>query len=115
MKYYYGNSRKEALSNPPIDIKSVKQLEQYQEHYTFMMPVGEKFTLVVQYRGDDEATHVDEFDSIEEAVEYAKDDADIAHYQVYDEQGDIVAEDDWDDEEEIEEDEEDIEDEEEED
>ena len=100
MKYYYGSSRKEALSNPPIDIKSVEQLEQYRENYTFVMPVDEKFTLVVQYRGDDEATHVDEFDSIEEAVEYAKDDADIAHYQVYNEQGDVVAEDDWDDDEE---------------
>lgn len=41
MKYYYGHSWKEALSNPPVNIRSVKQLTQYQEYYTFVIPADE--------------------------------------------------------------------------
>ena len=37
MKYYYGNSWKEALSNPPVEIKTTKQLIQYEECYTFVI------------------------------------------------------------------------------
>jgi len=38
MKYYYGNSVKEALSNKPIDINSTRVLAQYQEQYTVVIP-----------------------------------------------------------------------------
>lgn len=38
MKFYYGNSYKEAISNPPIIIRGAKQLLQYQEQYTFVIP-----------------------------------------------------------------------------
>ena len=38
MKYYYGHSLKEALANPPINIRSIKQLEQYKNYYTFVIP-----------------------------------------------------------------------------
>lgn len=41
MKYYYGHSWKEALSNPPVNIRSAKQLAQYQECYTFVIPAEE--------------------------------------------------------------------------
>lgn len=41
MKYYYGNSYKEAVSNSPVEIKSAKQLRQYEENYTWVIPVEE--------------------------------------------------------------------------
>lgn len=37
MKYYYGNSWKEAMSNPPVEIKTTKQLAQYEANYTFVI------------------------------------------------------------------------------
>jgi len=40
-KYYYGSSYKEALGNDPIEIKSEKQLRQYMENYTWVIPVEE--------------------------------------------------------------------------
>ena len=42
MKYYYGNSMKEAMSNPAVEIKSTKQLRQYEENYNIVIPVAEK-------------------------------------------------------------------------
>ena len=50
------------------------------------------FTLLVQYVGDDEASYVDEFESVEDAVDYAISDPDIEYYQVYDKDGEIVEE-----------------------
>ena len=41
MKYYYGNSYKEALSNSPVEIKTAKQLSGYEENYTWVIPVEE--------------------------------------------------------------------------
>lgn len=41
MKYYYGNSVKEALSNEPVTIRSTKQLQQYQECYWVVIPEDE--------------------------------------------------------------------------
>ena len=40
-KYYYGNSYKEAVSNPPIIIKTIKQLKGYKECYAFVIPAEE--------------------------------------------------------------------------
>ena len=37
-KYYYGNSYKEAISNPPVEIKTVKQLREYEAQYVFVFP-----------------------------------------------------------------------------
>lgn len=34
MKYYYGNSYKEAISNTPIEINDTKILEAYKENYS---------------------------------------------------------------------------------
>ena len=42
MKYYYGHSWKEALANPPVNIRSTKQLQQYQDCYTFVIPASEQ-------------------------------------------------------------------------
>ena len=41
MKYYYGNSTKEALSNKPVEIKTAKQLEQYKDVYHVVIPCEE--------------------------------------------------------------------------
>lgn len=35
--YYYGNSMKEAMSNPPVEIKTAKKLIQYEANYTFII------------------------------------------------------------------------------
>lgn len=40
-KYYYGNSFKEAVSNPPVTIKSDKQLRSYKENYIWVIPADE--------------------------------------------------------------------------
>lgn len=73
MKYYYGNSVKEALSNKPINISSTKVLIQYQEQYTVVIPYYEdnlcKF--IVQFDIDNQNLEAD-FDSMSEAVSYAK-------------------------------------------
>ena len=37
MKYFYGNSLKEALSNPPVEIKTTWQLIQYEQNYAFVI------------------------------------------------------------------------------
>ena len=36
-KYYYGNSVKEALSNPPVDIETTNQLDQYVNTYNVVI------------------------------------------------------------------------------
>lgn len=41
MKYYYGNDYKEAISNNPVEIKSLKVLHQYEECYFFVIPADE--------------------------------------------------------------------------
>ena len=56
----------------------------------------ENFELLVQYLDEDKASFVDYFDSIKEAEEYARNDSDIIHYQVYDKDGKIVSEDNYD-------------------
>lgn len=38
MKYYYGNSMKEALSNAPVEIETTKQYEGYKEVYSVLIP-----------------------------------------------------------------------------
>lgn len=41
MKYYYGNSTKEALSNAPVEIRTTKQLKHYQEVYNVVINAEE--------------------------------------------------------------------------
>lgn len=38
MKYYYGNSMKEALSNEPVEIRTTKQLQDYEREYNVVVP-----------------------------------------------------------------------------
>ena len=38
MRYYYGNSLKEAISNNPVEIESTKILSQYEGCYSFVIP-----------------------------------------------------------------------------
>lgn len=42
MKYYYGNSYKEAVSNGPVEIKSTRILQQYQNAYSVVIPFLEE-------------------------------------------------------------------------
>lgn len=42
MKYYYGNSYKEALSNDPIEIADTKTLRSYEEVYSVVIPANEE-------------------------------------------------------------------------
>ena len=42
MKYYYGDSIKEAMYNKPVEIKTAKQLEQYKENYSIVIPADEE-------------------------------------------------------------------------
>jgi hypothetical protein len=37
MKYYYGNSYKEAISNEPVEIKTTDALRSYQENYNVVI------------------------------------------------------------------------------
>lgn len=41
MKYYYGNSEKEALSNEPVEIKSTRVLQQYCDCYNVVIAEDE--------------------------------------------------------------------------
>lgn len=84
MKYYYGNSMKEALSNPPMEIKTTKQLRQYEENYSVVIPASEiddeddecdddiLCIYLVTFDIDNQNLQ-DEFDSRSSAFEYAKD------------------------------------------
>lgn len=66
-------------------------------HYAKEKQEEEQVELLVQYAGDDEASFEDYYDSVEDAVDYAESMDDIVHYQVVDSEGNIVAEDDWED------------------
>ena len=54
MKYYYGNSYKEAISNNPVEIDSTKILEAYRENYNVVFPAPDKDILAIvwKYPGD---------------------------------------------------------------
>jgi hypothetical protein len=41
MKYYYGNSYKEALSNEPVEIKTTRALRSYEEVYSVVIAADE--------------------------------------------------------------------------
>lgn len=41
MKYYYGNDWVEAVNNPPVEIKTTKQLRQYEECYNIVVSVDD--------------------------------------------------------------------------
>ena len=41
MKYYYGDSMKDALSHSPVEIKTTKQYEAYKEMYGVVIPCDE--------------------------------------------------------------------------
>lgn len=82
MKYYYGNSMKEAISNPAVEIKSTKQLQQYEENYNIVIPVTDVeqesdsdddvlCKYIVTFDIDDQNLQ-DEFDSRSSAFQYAK-------------------------------------------
>ena len=81
MKYYYGNSMKEAMSNLAVEIKSTKQLRQYEENYSMVIPASEidvecdceegQTLIIVTFDTDDQNLH-EVFDNKEEAYSYAK-------------------------------------------
>lgn len=85
MKYYYGNSYKEAISNDPVEIKSTRELQQYQEAYNFVISVvdvddEDDVDALIKYlvtfeKGDPDLYF--EFDSREKAFECAKENIEI--------------------------------------
>ena len=69
MKYYYGNSYKEAVSNSPVNIKSAKQLRQYEENYTWVIPVEETLPEDEEMEIDScLADAIDDDDYVQEAI-----------------------------------------------
>lgn len=69
MKYYYGNSYKEAVSNSPVNIKSAKQLRQYEENYTWVIPVEETLPEEEEMEIDScLADAIDDDDYVQEAI-----------------------------------------------
>ena len=46
MKYYYGNSVREAIANEPVEIMTVATLREYEYNYSVVMPVNEENLLV---------------------------------------------------------------------
>lgn len=92
-----GGSLEAAMDDMGIqDEKTREQIRDYLGWYDDEEEL--KFELMVIYRGEEDPTFVDYFESLEAAIDYASDDPDIAHYQVYDSDGEVVAEDDWDEE-----------------
>lgn len=41
MKYYYGNSYKEAFSNDPVEIKTTEALRSYEQIYSVVVSADE--------------------------------------------------------------------------
>lgn len=80
MKYYYGNTLKEALRNSPVEIKSTKVLEQYRENYSVVIPVcevdeepeEEGLTRYMVSFDSDNQNLMQSFDTKQEAIQYAK-------------------------------------------
>ena len=80
MKYYYGNSYKEAISNNPVEINSTRILKQYQDVYNVVIPVADvddeddedTLTMYIVTFDEDNQNLYSEFDLREEAFEYAK-------------------------------------------
>ena len=60
MKYFYGNDYEEAIFNDPVEIKTTKDLRQYEECYNQVIPIDEVY--------ESQET----FDTKEEAEEYMK-------------------------------------------
>ena len=71
MKYYCGNSMKDAIANGAINIRSTKQLQAYQENYLVVIPVEdvdkdeeEHFWAIVFMRVNDNTEEVRKYDGI---------------------------------------------------
>jgi len=52
MKYYYGNTYKEAINNAPADIQTTEQLQQYESCYAVIFPVETVLPDVVEIEID---------------------------------------------------------------
>lgn len=68
MKYYYGNSYKEALSNDPIEIADTKTLRSYEEVYSVVIPANEEeFWVIVYSEKDSQEEHQEHYDDFDDA------------------------------------------------
>ena len=68
MKYYYGNSYKEALSNDPVEIADTKTLRAYEEVYSVVIPVNEEeFWVIVYSEKDSQEEHQEHYDDFDDA------------------------------------------------
>ncbi len=73
MKYYYGNSVKEALSNNPVEIKTTKQLQQYEENYSVVIPCEDVDDLPAQVDIEINSCLADAIEDKEYVEEYIND------------------------------------------
>ena len=66
MKYYYGNSYKDALNNNPVNITNKNILQAYYDNYACVFPAEDEwdeqyYQTVYKYK-DDDTEYVDEYD-----------------------------------------------------
>lgn len=73
MKYYYGNSVKEALSNAPVEIKTTKQLRGYEENYSVVIPAEDVDDLPAQVDIEINSCLADAIEDKEYVEEYIND------------------------------------------
>ena len=68
MKYYYGNSYKEAISNNPVELDKVEILQAYEANYNVVIPANEFeeefWVIIFAYKDSDEdlQERYDDFD-----------------------------------------------------
>ena len=69
MKYYYGDSMKDALSHSPVEIKSTKQYEAYKEMYWVLIPCADVPPTEVEMKIDScLADEIEDTDYVEECI-----------------------------------------------
>lgn len=70
MKYYYGDSVKDALANDPVEIKTAKNLEQYKEVYSVVIPCEDVPPTEVEMEIDScLADSLEDTDYVEEVID----------------------------------------------
>lgn len=82
MKYYYGDSMKEAMMNEPVEIKTTDELEAYRQNYWVVIPASDvddecdceegQTKILVTFDTDNQNLQ-QEFESQADAYRYAKD------------------------------------------
>ena len=67
MRYYYGNSYKEAIANNPVEITDVKILKAYEEVYNVVIPADEEFWVIVFSEKDSQEEKQEQYADFDDA------------------------------------------------